>query len=85
MKDPNGLNQHDAGAKLDAGKPRMGLVLGGFSRALLAVGEVGTFGAKKYSDNGWKHVPDGISRYTDALYRHLLEEAGGIAYDDERI
>ena len=75
--DPTGRKPSDAGAKLDAGKPRCGLVLSGFSRALLAVSEVGTYGAKKYSDNGWMRVPDGENRYTDALYRHLLKQAGG--------
>lgn len=62
---------------MDAGKPRPHLVLGAFSRALLAVSEVGTFGAVKYTDNGWLSVPDGINRYTDAAWRHyLLEQAG---------
>ena len=50
--DPTGRQPNDAGAKLDAGKNRLGLVLGGFSSALQEVGKVGTYGAKKYSDNG---------------------------------
>jgi len=50
--DPTGRGAHDAGAKLDHGKVRVGLVLGGFSRALMEVCEVGTGGAAKYSDNG---------------------------------
>lgn len=62
------------GHKDDAGKPRLAMVLLGFSRALQAVGQVGTFGAQKYTDNGWLHVPDGSRRYTDALLRHLLAE-----------
>lgn len=74
QSDPNGLNQHAPGAKLDAGKPRVGLVLRGFSRALLEVSKVGTFGANKYSDNGWKEVPNAKSRYDDATWRHLLQE-----------
>ncbi len=61
--------------KYDQGKPRAALVLGDFSRALLAVSEVGTFGANKYTDHGWLEVPDGLSRYSDALIRHLLYEA----------
>lgn len=76
-------DQHAPGAKLDAGKPRVALVLGGFSRALMAVSEVGTFGANKYSDNGWKSVENGLQRYSDALGRHLLKEAGGELTDDE--
>lgn len=75
--DPTGRSPHAPGAKLDAGKVRAGLVLGGFARALMAVGEVGTFGARKYTDNGWMSVPQGQERYTDALYRHLLAEGQG--------
>lgn len=70
-------------AKLDHGKPRLGLVLLGFSRALQAVGEVGTFGAKKYTDDGWVMVPDGRNRYTDALLRHLIAEGEGYDIDHE--
>ena len=73
-KDPNGIEQHQPGAKLDAGKPMAG-VLGDFGLALMAVAEVGTFGAKKYSRGGWQSVPNGIERYTDAAWRHLLKES----------
>lgn len=73
-RDPNGLDQHAPGAKLDQGKNRLGLVLLAFSRALQEVGEVGTYGANKYSDNGWKFVTDGEARYTDAMLRHLFAE-----------
>lgn len=73
-QDPNGLGQHEPGAKLDAGKIQMGLVMNGFPRALMAVGEVATFGAKKYSPNGWMKVENGVTRYTDAMYRHALTE-----------
>ena len=66
------VDLHVPGAKDDAGKPRMGLVFSGFQNALVEVAKVGTFGAKKYSDNGWEHVDDGPARYTDALFRHLL-------------
>lgn len=67
------VSQHSPGAKLDTGKPRVGLVLGGFARALLEVSKVGTFGANKYSDNGWIHVADGVHRYHNAKCRHGLE------------
>lgn len=69
--DPNGKTPNEPGAKLDAGKNRIGLVLFGFARALQEVGKVGTYGANKYTDNGWTEVPDGERRYTDALLRHL--------------
>ena len=76
-------DQHSPGAKLDQGKNRLGLVLGGFSRALQQVGKVGTQGANKYSDNGWMEVDDGISRYTDAMLRHYMKEAEGEKFDPE--
>ena len=78
--DPSGLDQHSPGAKVDAGKIRMSLVLDGFKRALTEVGRVGTFGANKYSDNGWMEVENGIARYRDAMYRHLFATDH---YDDQ--
>lgn len=81
--DPTGRKPNDPGAKLDQGKNRLGLVLFGFARALQAVGRVGTYGAKKYSDNGWMQVPDGERRYTDALMRHLMKEAAGEEKDTD--
>lgn len=75
--DPHGKLANTPGAKLDAGKTRAGLVLHGFARALNAVAEVGTYGAEKYTPNGWIEVPDGQARYTDAMYRHLMREAAG--------
>lgn len=79
--DPNGLDPHAPGAKLDAGKNRLGLVLGGFARALEQVGLVGTGGAVTYSDNGWKEVDDGIARYEGAMLRHWVEIKKGNAQD----
>lgn len=75
--DPTGRDAHTKGAKLDAGKVRCSLVLGGFPRALLEVAKVGTYGANKYTDNGWMEVPNGIERYNDALMRHQLSELSG--------
>lgn len=72
--DPGGLDPHAPGAKLDAGKNRLGLVLGGFAKALEEVGKVGTYGANKYSDNGWKKVEKGAARYDDAMLRHWLAQ-----------
>ena len=46
----------EKGVKLDSGKNRLGLMLGGFSHALWLVGYVGTFGTNKYTDNGWQEV-----------------------------
>jgi hypothetical protein len=82
-KDPTGRSAEEGGAKLDAGKPRLGLVLGGFANALIEVGKVGTLGAAKYSDNGWMTVPNAKERYTDAELRHCLKRLAGEIYDPE--
>ena len=82
-KDLNGVDQPSAGAKLDAGKPRAALVLGGFAKALLEVAKVGTFGANKYTDNGWMEVENGKDRYADAGLRHFLYKAAGEELDPE--
>lgn len=71
--DPGGKDQHEPGAKLDQGKIKAG-ILGDFSRALLAVAEVGTFGANKYTRGGWQSVENGVERYGDAMWRHFLKE-----------
>ena len=71
--DPDGHDQHIPGAKLDSGKPDASLLLM-FGKALEAVAEVGTFGARKYSRGGWQQVVDGLDRYTAALLRHLFKE-----------
>jgi hypothetical protein len=81
--DPTGIGQHQPGAKLDGGKPRPHFVLGGFSNALEAVTVVGTYGAVKYTDNGWREVPSGIERYSEAMMRHWLQESQGIDFDDQ--
>lgn len=82
-KDPNGLEQNKPGAKLDYGKPMAGRLLGLFGNALMAVSEVGTFGAKKYTEGGWQHVDDGFKRYDDAGMRHFLKRGAGEEFDSE--
>ena len=72
--DPRGLKSGDPGAKFDAGKVRPSLILNAMPLAILAVSEVGTYGANKYSENGWKDVDNGIARYTDAMDRHRIKE-----------
>lgn len=81
--DPNGFHANTPGAKLDAGKVRPALVLGGFARALLEVSKVGTYGATKYTDNGWMEVPNGLDRYDDAKLRHWLKEKIGEKCDPD--
>ena len=75
-KDPNGLDSHTKGAKLDAGKPAVWRGLFDyFPRACSAIAEVSTIGAKKYAWKGWEVVPDGFARYSDAMVRHILAES----------
>lgn len=81
--DPNGIPAHTPGAKLDAGKNRIGLCVLGFARALQAVAWVTTKGAEKYTPGGWAHVEGGVERYTDALMRHLLKEGVGEKLDPD--
>lgn len=70
---PNGIKPHSPGSKDDAGKTKAG-ILADFGLALMAVSEVGTFGANKYTRGGWQSVPNGVERYSDAAWRHLLKE-----------
>lgn len=74
-QDPTGKAPSEPGAKLDAGKPDVALVFDGFARALIEVAKVSTYGAQKYSRNGWMLVPDGINRYRSAGDRHRLKAA----------
>jgi hypothetical protein len=75
-KDPNGIPQNQAGAKMDAGKsPVYQGALDYFPLAIQAVSDVSFVGAKKYSWKGWEKVPDGVNRYMNALARHILAES----------
>lgn len=66
----NEVEQHLPGAKLDQGKLRPYLVRAGFANALHEVWKNGTFGAVKYTDNGWRQVDNAENRYMDAFERH---------------
>lgn len=74
---------HAPGAKDDEDKVRMELITCDFPRALEAIGQVATMGAKKYSDGGWLDVPDAHRRYQGALLRHLLAHNRGELQDPE--
>ena len=82
--DPNGINPHELGAKLDAGKPPVfrGFI-DYFPLAMMAVAEVSQFGASKYAWKGWETVKDGESRYKDAEGRHILYQASGEEIDQD--
>lgn len=82
-KDPNGIDQHTPGAKLDSGKMIAGEILTSFSNAMQAMLEVATFGASKYTRKGFLQVPNGEERYLDAMTRHLLKHGSGEEFDPE--
>lgn len=70
--------------KYDGGKPSVWRgVVNYFPRAVLAVAEVSTFGAKKYAWNGWEGVEEGFERYKDAQNRHALKAATGETTDPD--
>ena len=72
------------GIKMDGGKPPVYRgVFSYFPRAVEAVATVSAFGAAKYNWNGWEHVEDGITRYSDAMVRHLIKEGKGEVLDDD--
>ena len=51
--------------------------------SILGIGEVLTFGAKKYSPNNWQLVEAAQDKYYAALMRHLLAWRQGEAIDPE--
>ena len=73
--DPNGLDQHMPGAKMDACKPDL-TYLCQFPRALRAVCLIAMYGANKYTERGWENVSDGPRRYLAAEIRHALPIQG---------
>lgn len=82
--DPNGIDPHASGAKLDSGKaPVFKGFVSYFPRAMTRVAEVSAFGSRKYVWGGWKSVKDGFLRYTDGLCRHLAAEGRGEMNDPE--
>jgi len=72
--DPNGIPPHEPGSKLDAGKIQAG-ILASFGNALEAMMKVASFGAEKYTRDGFLEVPNGKQRYHDAAMRHYLAMA----------
>lgn len=70
----------EKGVKLDAGKNRLDLIP---VEAIEAIGNVLTFGAEKYTPEGWKTVPDAENRYYAALLRHLFAYRRGEITDPE--
>lgn len=76
-------DHYPAGRKDDAEKPRMDLLLSDMPRALEAIAQVLTYGARKYSDGNWMDVDNAQRRYLAAGARHELEFAKGFTVDEE--
>jgi hypothetical protein len=68
------------GAKFDDGKLRWRLLPW---RGLVEVAKVAEYGARKYSEGGWRHVRPFVERYSDALIRHVAAYAMGETHDPE--
>lgn len=64
--------------KYNAGKTRLDLLP---PKAIVALGEVLTYGAYKYADNSWQEVEP--HRYEAALLRHLMAYKMGEKLDVE--
>jgi hypothetical protein len=68
------------GVKLDNGKLRWDLLPLDLVEGIV---KVLTFGANKYTDNGWRCVPNAKERYRAALLRHLVAYSKGEKIDTE--
>lgn len=68
------------GPKFDDGKDRWDLLP---FRPLRECVRVLTYGARKYSEDSWKRVPDAKARYFSALCRHLFSYRCGEKLDPE--
>src|ERR1700677_2897361 len=79
-KRQEGFGKGTGGVKDDASKSRWDLLPW---KAVNGLVKVLTFGAKKYSPNGWRSVPNAQGRYTAALMRHLYAMNAGESIDPE--
>ena len=68
------------GIKDDKEKLRFDLIP---TSAIEGLAQVLTMGAKKYTPDGWKTVPNAVDRYYSALHRHLLAWRNGEMTDPE--
>lgn len=68
------------GLKFDLGKRRWSLVP---FQALDRVIDVLEYGARLYGDHNWRNVDNGLTRYSDAAFRHLSMHARGHLMDPD--
>ena len=81
--EPSGIPAKTPGAKLDKDKLRAGQVLPYFPHAIEALATVGDYGLDKYSEAGFLEVSEGVTRYYNAFYRHLLSYQKGNVIDED--
>jgi hypothetical protein len=67
------------GIKHDSGKPMFHCL---DAEALLDLGRVAEFGARKYGLENWRQVDDASRRYFDAAIRHLLASRSAMCDND---
>lgn len=79
------FSQKPADAQKAAKVPVWQGVFAYFANALLAVGAISKFGCVKHNagkmPTKWREYP--LATYSDALARHITEEAKGVLYDPE--
>ena len=80
MNTENNFQMTKEGIKNDKEKLRYDLIP---TSAIEGLAQVLTMGAKKYSPNGWKTVPNAVDRYYSALHRHLIAWRNGEMTDPE--
>lgn len=68
------------GVKFDDGKPDWSLLP---LDAIEEVVKVMSFGAKKYTRDGWRAVPNAEDRYLAAMFRHIRAHRSGEEFDEE--
>lgn len=76
----DGTSPVGVGIKHDGDKPDYSLLP---FHALDEVVRTLTYGAKKYSRDNWKKVPDFHRRYLSAAFRHITAHARGELFDPE--
>jgi hypothetical protein len=75
-----GIKKNNEGIKYDSGKPDYSLLpFGALDDAVKTL----TYGAKKYSRDNWRKVPDFHNRYLAAAFRHITSHARGETFDPE--
>ncbi len=71
------------GRKDDKGKMRYSLMVEGMPKGIAKIVEVLEHGAIKYDIHNWQKVENGLERYKEAFYRHVMNMDGGLFSKDK--